>query len=55
VLVSTSANPSTLPAAKTAAEVEAYFPELRLLDGETDHQAQPSRIIDAVSGQVIRA
>lgn len=55
VLVSTSANPSSLPAAKTANDVQAYFPELALLDGETDHQAQPSRIIDALSGQIIRA
>lgn len=55
VLVSTSANPSSLAAAKTADEVQSYFPNLAYLDGETDQQSQPSRIIDAVTGTIIRA
>lgn len=55
MIVSTSANPAGLAPAKTAQQVQHYFgPHLNLLLGEIGQSPEPSRIIDAVTGQVIR-
>lgn len=55
MIVSTSANPAGLAPAKTAQEVERYFGQhLAVLSGELGQSPEPSRIIDAVTGQVIR-
>ena len=54
-IVSTSANPAGLDAAKTASEVDKYFPKLAMLDGALGMSSEPSRIIDIHTGQVIRA
>jgi len=54
-IVSTSANLAGLAAAKTAAEVEAYFPDLAVLSGELGMSSEPSRIVDIQTGEVIRA
>ncbi|MDO4434931.1 MAG: Sua5/YciO/YrdC/YwlC family protein [Cardiobacteriaceae bacterium] len=57
-LVSTSANPSGFPAAKTVAEVGQYFAGryegLGVVDGEVEGLANPSQIIDACTGERIR-
>ena len=55
-LVSTSANPQGQPSALTAKQVEAYFgAELDLIiDGQIGASSQPSKIIDAQSGNIIR-
>ena len=55
-LVSTSANPAGLTPARTTQEIEHYFGNHLdyILDGECNPDAQPSRIIDLVSGRVIR-
>lgn len=55
VIVSTSANPSGQPAAATEQEVVHYFPQLSLVQGSTQQHSQPSKIIDAISGNIIRA
>lgn len=56
LLVSTSANPAGENPAKTAQQVADYFPEnLAILQGELGKSPEPSRILDAVTGQVIRA
>lgn len=56
MLVSTSANPATLAPATTAAQVRDYFgQEVKILHGALGHHTRPSRIIDAVTGQIIRA
>jgi len=56
-IVSTSANPSTLPAAKTAAEARGYFQhhDVTFAPGETGGREGASTIIDALTGNVIRA
>ena len=54
VIVSTSANPSGEAAARTEQEVLHYFPDITLVQGDTQHHAQASKIIDAISGSVIR-
>lgn len=56
-LVSTSANPHGLPPARTAAEVEAYFPGqlAAVLDAPVGTLAQPTTIRDALTGHVVRA
>lgn len=54
VIVSTSANPSGQPAARTEQEVLQYFPDIALLQGDTQQHSQASKIIDAISGSVIR-
>lgn len=54
-IVSTSANPAGLDAAKTSSEVDKYFPDLAILDGALGMSSEPSRIIDIQTGQIIRA
>jgi L-threonylcarbamoyladenylate synthase len=56
-IVSTSANPTTRPAPKTAAEVADYFPEglAGIVEGEVGGRELPSEIRDLLSGQLIRA
>lgn len=56
-IVSTSANRSGRPPARTGAQVRRWFDgELDLiLDGATGGRDRPSEILDAVSGQRIRA
>lgn len=54
-IVSTSANPSGLEPARTTLEAQAYFPELVVVDGVTQENAQPSVIRDAQTGNVLRA
>lgn len=56
-IVSTSANPTTRPASKTAAEVADYFPEglAGIVEGEVGGRELPSEIRDLLSGQLIRA
>lgn len=53
-LVSTSANPSGLEPARSLAEVQAYFPELCVVDGEVDLNASPSVIRRADTQAIIR-
>ena len=55
-LVSTSANPAGLEPARTTQDIERYFDNQLdyILDGQCDPDAQPSRIVDLVSGRVIR-
>lgn len=56
LVVSTSANPAGLSPATTAQQVADYFPaDLAILSGELGQSPEPSRILDAVTGQVIRA
>ena len=54
-IVSTSANPSNLAPARSLQEASQYFgSSLNYLNGDLGHSQQPSRIIDAISGVVIR-
>jgi L-threonylcarbamoyladenylate synthase len=54
-LVSTSANPSGAEPARSIAQVNTYFGRtVFAIDGEVDHNAHPSKIQDAVTGQVLR-
>ena len=56
LIVSTSANPAGLSPAKTAQQVQDYFAEkVDILKGDLGLSPEPSRILDAVTGQVIRA
>lgn len=56
LIVSTSANPAGLAPAKTAQHVRAYFgDQLQILEGDLGQSHEPSRILDAVTGAVIRA
>ncbi|NHC04904.1 tRNA threonylcarbamoyladenosine biosynthesis protein RimN [Acinetobacter sp. 187] len=55
-IVSTSANPAGLPSARSIQEVSQYFgSELNYLNGDLGLSQDASKIIDAVSGEVIRA
>lgn len=55
-IVSTSANPAGLPPATSIEHVQQYFQnKVPILNGELGSSPEPSRIIDAVTGQVIRA
>jgi len=56
-IVSTSANPSTQEPARSAAQVEAYFPSelCGIVEGELGSQSRPSEIRDLASGRVIRS
>jgi L-threonylcarbamoyladenylate synthase len=56
-IVSTSANPTTKPAPKTAAEVAAYFPEglAGIVAGDVGGRENPSEIRDLLTGNVLRA
>jgi len=54
-LVSTSANPSGEAPARTLEQIKTYFADtIFAIDGEVDHNAQPSKIQDAVTGKVLR-
>lgn len=56
-IVSTSANPSSEPPARSAADVERYFPGqlCGIVEGELGGSEQPSEIRDLATGRVIRA
>lgn len=55
-IVSTSANPAGLEPARSLQEANQYFAtELDYLNGDLGLSRQPSKIIDALTGQVIRA
>lgn len=54
-IVSTSANPAGAEAARTAAQVQAYFADqVPCVIGEVGQLARPSVIRDAISGQLLR-
>lgn len=55
-IVSTSANPSQLPAAQNSEQVLEYFPEGidTILVGECGGRSQPSQIIDLISDKIKR-
>lgn len=55
-IVSTSANPSSKEPARTAAQVETYFPGqlCGTVEGELGSKAQPSEIRDLATGHVVR-
>lgn len=54
-LVSTSANPSGAEPARSIEQVRAYFAQtVFAIDGKVNHNAQPSKIQDAITGQVLR-
>ncbi|KAA8732089.1 tRNA threonylcarbamoyladenosine biosynthesis protein RimN [Acinetobacter qingfengensis] len=56
MVVSTSANPAGSTPAKTAQQVANYFSgQISILSGNLGHSPEPSRILDAVTGQLIRA
>ncbi len=54
VIVSTSANTSGLPAARSRDEVAHYFPRLPICQGAIGCDKKPSRIIHFQTGDVIR-
>lgn len=53
-LVSTSANPAGLAPALTIEQVAHYFPKLTSLIGQLGQSSSPSRIIDSITGRIIR-
>ena len=56
-IVSTSANPAGLEAARTMQEAHQYFQQettLNYLNGDLGMSQQPSRIVNALDGSVIR-
>lgn len=56
LVVSTSANPAGLAPAINAQEVLNYFGhQVQILHGNVGQSPKPSRILDAVTGEVIRA
>lgn len=54
-IVSTSANPSGLAPALNAEQINAYFADIAVLNGALGQCKLPSRIIDIVTGAIIRA
>ncbi|WP_130804070.1 Sua5/YciO/YrdC/YwlC family protein [Acinetobacter ihumii] len=55
-IVSTSANPAGLEPARSLQEAHHYFgSSIHYLNGDLGLSQQPSRIIDAITGQIIRA
>ncbi|QIO07195.1 L-threonylcarbamoyladenylate synthase [Acinetobacter shaoyimingii] len=55
-IVSTSANPAGLDPARSLQDAQHYFGnDLNYLDGDLGTCRQPSRIIDAITGEVVRA
>lgn len=55
-IVSTSANPAGLSPAKNIDEVERYFDaSVHYLKGDLSLSQEPSRIVNALTGEVIRA
>ena len=53
-LISTSANPSAASPARSAAEVQHYFPDLPVIAGETGGEARPSRLWDVANATALR-
>ncbi len=54
-LVSTSANPSGAEPARSLVDIDQYFGQsVFAIDGQVDHNAQPSKIQDALTGKVLR-
>ena len=53
-LISTSANPSAASPARSAAEVQHYFPALPVIAGETGGEARPSRLWDVANATALR-
>ncbi len=54
-IVSTSANPATRQPARSLAQAQHYFfDHIGYVDGDLGACQQPSRIVDALSGKVIR-
>lgn len=55
-IVSTSANPAGLKPARSLLAIQRYFGDQLdyVLNGPSDAKARPSRIVDLVSGRVIR-
>ncbi len=53
-IVSSSANPAGQTPAKTLQQVMSYFPNTHVLAGELGKSTAPSRILDAVTGKIIR-
>lgn len=54
-IVSTSANPAGQTPARSLQDANQYFgSELKYLNGDLGHSQQPSKIIDAETGNVIR-
>ncbi|HEY9034041.1 MAG TPA: Sua5/YciO/YrdC/YwlC family protein [Pseudomonadales bacterium] len=54
-LVSSSANPQALPAARSLAEVQAYFADVvPCCDGELGGASRPSTIRNLLTGQILR-
>ena len=56
-IISTSANPSSLPPARTEAQVRQYFGDTLdgIVPGELGGLAQPTPIRDALTGAILRA
>lgn len=55
-IVSTSANPAGLEPARSLQEASQYFAnELNYLNGDLGLSQEPSKIIDAATGEIIRA
>ena len=56
-IVSTSANPSSNPPARSARQVAEYFPDqlCGIVEGDLGGSDQPSEIRDLVTGRIIRA
>lgn len=56
-IVSTSANPTSKPPARSAEQVNGYFPRqlCGIVKGELGGSEQPSEIRDLVTGRIIRA
>lgn len=54
-LVSTSANPATLAPALSVEKIREYFGDLAMLSGQLGSCRLPSKIVDIVTGRVIRA
>lgn len=53
-LISTSANPSGAPPARSAADVQHYFPAVPVIAGETGGEARPSRLWDVANATQLR-
>lgn len=54
-IVSTSANPASYPPALHAEQIMAYFGDMAILSGQLGSCQVPSKIVDIVTGAVIRA
>jgi L-threonylcarbamoyladenylate synthase len=56
-IVSTSANPSHRPPARTALQVRHYFPQatINILNDKIGGHQQPSKIYDVLTGRCLRA